>query len=215
MPEIQKLFCDLDGTLIDVSERNYQVYAEVTKDFGGTPLDKGTYWDLKRRKAKWPTLLPMSRLPADIEADYLGEFINKIESLDYLELDTLMPGVIEAVEEMLVDREVYLVSLRRNHRNLVAQLGNLGLEAYFTKILSGHSETDGFDRKIELINEELEGKKGAIIGDTEADIVTGKRLGMISIALLSGIRDEQFLRDLEPDHLLSDIRDAPQVLAQY
>lgn len=215
MVGIQKIFCDLDGTLIDVSERNYRVYAEVTAEFGGSPLNKADYWELKRKRTKWPELLHISGLPADIEIEYLTKFVEKIESPEYLKLDTLMVGAVEAVKKMAAQCQVYLVSLRRNYHNLTVQLDSLGLERYFAKVLSGHSETDGYDKKIELIGGELNDSRGAIIGDTEADVVTGKQLGMVTIALTSGVRDGQFLRSLEPDYLLPGIREVPKVLSEY
>jgi len=202
---IKKVFLDLDGTLLDVSERNYTVYREVTLALGGQPMDKTTYWELKRKKTKWPVLLPKSGLDPAIEPEFLGKFIPLIESPDYLKLDRIHPEAL-AVVAALADRSAcYLVSLRRNETNLLKELEWLELRPHFTKVLSGHSESDGYDKKIELIKNELGEDKGVIIGDTEADIVTGKQLGLTTIAVTSGIRDEQFLRALEPDYMVKHI----------
>ena len=203
-----KVFCDLDGTLIDVSVRNYRVYTEVVELFGGQPLDKDIYWDLKRRKTKWPELLPMSELLPDIEKQFLDEFIKKIESPDYLKLDTLFPGALDALDSIAHTHECYLVSLRRNRRNLLEELAWLQLAPHFKSVLTGHSESDGYDVKIALIKEVLGDDRGVIIGDTEADIVTGKELGMHTVAVTSGIRDEQFLNALHPDYTATGIVEA-------
>jgi phosphoglycolate phosphatase len=200
-----KIFCDLDGTLIDVSKRHYRVYCEMTSEFGGTPLPKDTYWDLKRRKTKWNELLPLSDLDAEVESKFLEGFIKKIEDPQYLMLDELFPSSIVAVNELSKLGDCYLVSLRRNRENLLDELTRLELAPHFREVLTGHSENDGYDVKIALIKDRLGDENGIIIGDTEADIVTGKELGMKSIALKSGIRDEQFLSALEPDYLLDDI----------
>ena len=202
-----KVFFDLDGTLLDVSERNYRVYSEVTKQFGGTPMDKTTYWDLKRKKTKWPELLPLSKLDAAIEREFLEVFITKIEDPKYLELDVLLPNAVRVLEEVSSKAACRLVSLRRNEANLHKELERLKLNDYFVEILSGHSESDGYDKKIELIKSRLGNSRGVIIGDTEADIVTGKNLGLTTVAMLSGIRDEKFLEVLEPDYMLNDISD--------
>jgi len=200
-----KIFCDLDGTLIDVSARNYRVYAENTTAFGGHPLQRAAYWDLKRKKTKWDQLLPLSGLPIDIQQQFLDEFIKKIESPDYLKLDTLFPAALAALDMLSAEHECYLVSLRRNRENLLLELEWLNLAPHFKQILTGHSESDGYDVKIALIKDRLGDDKGVIIGDTEADIVTGKELGLTTVAVKSGIRDEQFLAALNPDHLLNDI----------
>jgi phosphoglycolate phosphatase len=203
--QLRKVFCDFDGTLVDVSERNHIVYKNAVEVFGGQALPKDEYWDLKRKKTKWPALLPLSGIDPGLESSFLDEFISRVESEEYLRIDKPFPGALETIADLSKNNECYLVSLRRNDENLRAQLGWLGLAAYFTEILSGHSETDGYDKKIELIQDKLGSSKGVIIGDTEADIVTGQTLGMLTIGLTSGIRDRQFLQKLEPDYLLGSI----------
>jgi phosphoglycolate phosphatase-like HAD superfamily hydrolase len=207
-----QIFFDLDGTLIDVSERNYRVYKEVTALFRGTPLPKEKYWEFKRKKTKWPVLLPLSGLAADIEPVYLAEFIQKIEEPEYLKLDMLYLGALDAVDELARKNECYIVSLRRNHDNLLRQIEWLHLAPHFTMILSGHSEGDGYDVKTQLIKEELREKEGIIIGDTEADIIAGQTLGIVTVALTSGIRDAEFLTELKPDHIVAGIGDVVPLL---
>jgi phosphoglycolate phosphatase len=204
-----KVFFDLDGTLLDTSERNYRVYSKVTEEFGGIPLDKKTYWGLKRKKTKWPELLPLSKLPADIETDFLQKFIPLIEHPDYLRFDVLQPGALDVLRATTAKHECRVVSLRRNEANLRGQLNKLQIAQYFTEILSGHSESDGFDKKLELVGKriDLEKERGVIVGDTEADIITGQKLGMITIALTSGIRDAQFLENLHPDYIIEHLDD--------
>ncbi len=207
-----KLFCDLDGTLLDVSVRHYKIYVEVTTDFGGKPLDKKAYWDLKRSKAKWPEILPASGLKAEVVDKYLDKFRDKIESPEYLKLDQPFPGVIEVIEELAGMYQCYLVSLRRNANSLRAELEWLGLAPYFTQVLMGHSESDGVDVKVPLIRSVLGTDIGVIIGDTEADILTGKKLGLTTIAVASGLRTRELLVELQPDHIIDTIADVPAIL---
>lgn len=206
-----KIFCDLDGTVIDVATRHYRVYSETTQQFNGLPLSKAQYWDLKRKKMKWSELLPLSGLSSDIENGYLKVFIEKIEDPAYLKFDLPFPGAIDTLASLAEKGQCYLVSLRRNRRNLLDQLKGLAVDKYFTEVLSGHSEHDGYDVKITLIKDRLGDEPGIIIGDTEADIVTGKKLGMTSIAVTSGIRDEAFLRALSPDYLVENIREITEL----
>ena len=163
------------------------------------------YWPLKRRKMPWRELLPMSGIDPSVEKQFLASFIEKIEAIEYLRGDKPFEASFGVVDRLSSKHDCFLVSLRRNPDNLKAQLNWLGLAPHFKAILSGHSEADGYDVKIKLVKEYLGDGDGLIIGDTEADIVTGKRLGMRSVALTSGIRDEAHLRDLKPDYLLSGI----------
>jgi phosphoglycolate phosphatase len=211
--KVMKIFFDLDGTLLDVAPRHYRVYSEVTREMGGAPMEQPAYWDLKRKKAKWAQILPLSGLSVDSEGAFLEKFIRKIEDPSYLEKDQLFPGSLEALRS-LHGRGVacYLVSLRRQSERLRKQLEDLGVATYFTEILSGHSETDGSDVKGLLIAAQHPGPGDYIIGDTEADILTGKQLGLHTVAVLSGIRDEGFLRALSPDYVVSDSSKLPAIL---
>ncbi|HUS25910.1 MAG TPA: HAD hydrolase-like protein [Nevskiaceae bacterium] len=208
-----KIFSDLDGTLIDVAPRHYGVYSELVEQFGGQALAQTVYWDLKRKKTRWSELLPLSKLSADIEPQFLAAFIEKIENPRYLRIDRLFPGALIALTAMqAASDELYIVSLRRQPERLKHQLQELGILQYFAEVLSGHSENDGYDVKIRLIQNKLQGGKGMIIGDTEADIITGKELGLTTVAVTSGLRAEQFLRALQPDHIVANVGDIKDVL---
>lgn len=203
-----KIFFDFDGTLIDVSTRHYRVYSELAAMFGGKPLTKQVYWELKRAKAAWPDILIKSKLTPDVMDDFLAEFIKRIEDPAYLQLDKLLPDSKRVLQGLRKSYELFLVSLRRNENNLCEEVRSLGLGGYFTKILSAHSETDGSDKKTELIKNELvPGQRAFIVGDTEADIKAGKLLGQTTVAVLSGIRDKAFLAKLDPDFIIPSVAD--------
>lgn len=207
-----KIFCDLDGTLVDVSKRHYIVYSEVTNELGGKPLSSEEYWTLKRSKAEWGKILPLSMLNLTYESAFLDKFIAKIEHPNYLRIDELFPDSLPVLDWLNQIGDCYLVSLRRNRMNLLGQLDDLKINTCFKEILTGHSETDGYDVKIRLIKSRLENDKGFIIGDTEADVVTGKQLGISTIAVQSGIRDRTFLASLSPDYLVDSISQVRQII---
>lgn len=208
-----KIFFDLDGTLVDVSARHHKVYCDVVAKFSGNALNKDEYWNLKRNKASWEDILPLSKIGADLKDEFLEEFIKLIENKDYLKLDKLIPGALKTARYLYSANTCYLVSLRRNPENLEAEINWLGLRPYFHKVLSGHSETDGSDVKTLLIRNALAENTGTIIGDTEADVLTGKDLGLTTIAVTSGIRSQEFLEHLNPNYICSTIAELPGVLA--
>ncbi len=207
-----KIFCDLDGTLIDVEPRHYRVYEELIRSYSGQPLAQAEYWDLKRKKTKWPELLQASNVPVNQLETFLNSFIGKIEAPEYLKIDKLFPGALSTLDSLSQKHQCYLVSLRRNREALLEQLNWLSLSSHFEEALTGHSETDGSDVKIALIESALGKNKGAIIGDTEADILAGKKLGLQTFAVWSGLRDKQFLAALQPDHLLAGISEVKDFL---
>lgn len=207
-----KIFCDLDGTLLDVSVRHYMVYSELAVKFLGKALEKDEYWKLKRKKVSWQVILSMSGISESRLDEFLNDFMVKIEDVDYLRVDRLFPYSVETLEYISGKYDCYLVSLRRNMKNLQAELEWLGIKRYFKYIFVGHSDNDGSDVKTELISKILKGEHGYIIGDTEADILTGQTLSLQTVAVLSGIRDEKFLTELNPDYIVAGIQDIKTIL---
>jgi phosphoglycolate phosphatase len=206
------IFFDLDGTLIDVSIRHYQVYSELVEKYAGRPLPNDRYWSEKRLKTKWPTLLSQSLIAEDRASQFMQDFIGLIEQPDKLKIDPLFPGSLATLKLLSRQYRLCLVSLRRNKGALLDQVSDLGLEEFFDKVLTGHSETTDEDVKSELIKSLAVSGRDVIVGDTEADVLTGKLLGLKTVALTSGIRDEGLLRALKPDLVLQNIDEVPGVL---
>ena len=202
------VYFDLDGTLIDITERHYLVYEDAVNHFGGDPLNQKEYWQLKRSKTSWRRILFYSNLESNIIEVFLEYFINKIERKSLLKKDTLFADSIEILNHVSKTSDCYLVSLRRDKKNLYEQLDWLGLAHIFKDIRTGHSENQGDDVKTMLIKPDNT-LKGIIIGDTEADIIAGKNLGLTTIGVLSGIRSEDFLKDLNPDLIIDSIKHFP------
>jgi len=208
-----KVFLDLDGTLSDVARRHHRVYADVIGQLCGKPLPIKTYWGHKRDKMAWPMLLELSGVNGELAEEFLRAFVARVEQPDYLKMDKLFPGSLHVVAALGLHYKCYLVSLRRSNEALVAQLDELGLATHFELVLSGYPRFNDGDSKFELISRQLRlGESGAVIGDTEADVESGKRLGLITIAMSTGIRSASFLANLEPTRVLSDIRDVPALL---
>jgi phosphoglycolate phosphatase len=210
-----KIFFDLDGTLIDVAPRHYQVYSEVITELGRTPLAQSVYWRLKRDKTAWPVVLQKTGLNPSDTPRFLEHFIRRIEAVECLRMDTLFPNALSTVDSLKKQYSCYLVSLRRHRNAFEAQLNWLGLRPHFAAVLSGHSERDGSDVKGAIIRRHLGHESGAIIGDTEADILSGKAEGLTTIAMTTGIRSEELLRGLQPDYVLDDISEVAGLLEHH
>ncbi len=211
MAQIPLIF-DLDGTLLDTSTRHFTVYETVTKQFNGTVLDKAAYWQQKRRNTPWPEILTASGIDPGQSQAFLTKFIALIEQIDMLKLDELFPFSLPCLERLSA-YELYLVSLRRNEANLLQQIEWLGLAPHFARVITGHTENEGFEMKKELIGR-LNEKNAVVIGDTEADIKAARLLGLRSIAVTSGIRDNGLLEQASPDRLVESVKAIDESLIQ-
>jgi phosphoglycolate phosphatase-like HAD superfamily hydrolase len=202
-------FCDLDGPLLDVSEKYYRAYADLIMENGGQPISRERYWSLKRQRVSSGELLQLSAAQGLSVATFAGSWATRVESKEYLRYDRLQSGALEAVEAIARRYELALVTLRRSRDLLMWQLGETGLLASFDAILSsGEDRIPRWSIKHDLITAYYAGGTRSyswFIGDTETDIEAGRNLGARTIAIFNGIRTEALLRCSSPDILLPAI----------
>ena len=219
------LVFDLDGTLIDTSARIHAVYREVVSGLGGRPLDRDTFWLLKRRNTGHEGILGRSGLGARHKQEFLDRFISLVELPENLRLDTVLPGALKAIEDpALAAHERFLVTLRRSEQAVRQELSALGLDRHFapSRVLTGHTEGDGYLKKVDLIRDRVLPQASgaaqvAVIGDTEADIkaaqtLTGDGWNAVAVGVTSGIRDGEYLAALRPDYLIGSVVELPPLI---
>ena len=170
---------------------------------------------MKRTNVSWDKLLPLSGLSIDEKDAYLKLFIDRIESQEELGADELFKDSLRVLEQLRAnDNKLYLLSLRRNADALDWQIEHLGIQHLFEKILSGHSDTKEGTllKKADIVRQTVDNpSEVVIIGDTEADVAAAQQLSATSIALLSGIRNEEFLSAMRPNYLVDGIGDVNNI----
>ena len=179
------VFCDLDGTLLEDKQRHYECYKAIVKKYGGNCIPPDEYWNDKRNKVKRTVLLEKTGFQGTYD-DYLSEWLALIETPEFLKYETLKPDTLSLLEWLGDNSEhIVLTTQRRNRENLLSQLEKLGISGFFEEVASGDHKTDILDGKYN--------KDSLVIGDTEADEETAKRLGCTFIAVTSGLRNEKYL----------------------
>jgi phosphoglycolate phosphatase len=207
-------FLDLDGPILDVSVRHYRVYADSIASLRGTPVSQQVYWAAKRRKTPDRALLVLSGLP-DATASYHALKLQAIESPAYLAHDRIQQYAVKSLEQIALRYDLVLVTLRHSRSALEQQLAELRLVPLFRKILSAPAGPhSGWETKCALVREAgLTPRSGDFFaGDTETDILVGRALGITTVAVCDGIREEGILRQYAPDFVvftLSDLSSTP------
>jgi phosphoglycolate phosphatase-like HAD superfamily hydrolase len=211
-------FFDFDGPILDVSERYFSVYARIIRECGGNPLLKDEYWNLKRNKISEIEIISES-----IEKNRIEEYISKrktlIEDPSFLLLDTVLTDLFTAYTKTFTRHSANLVTLRSYPQNLEEQLLNLNIRSWFHQVLSGLSSDQVDNRwqiKVRLIQQsgllsKIKPENCTFVGDTETDIITGKMLGMKTIAVCFGIRNRDILCKYQPDLIF----DTPNHFSEY
>ena len=214
MQKARSVYFDLDGPILDVSEKYYRVHQAILHDVGCPAGDKDEFWSLKRQRIA-PTEILARSCPNLAAPAYSQAWLTRIETPEFLRFDAIVPGAVEVLQALGARYHLRLVTLRRSPSHLRWELETLGLSRFFREILAGHSDAvPGWHVKAELIRGvELPPQQGgAIIGDTEVDILAGKELGLTTIAVTNGIRTRELLEALQPDFIIPDVTGLPRLL---
>lgn len=213
--ETMAIFFDLDGPILDVSDRYFRLHRYIVEQSGGKVIDKATYWRMKRNRQSLSVLLSMTGSRISQEA-YRVQWLYNIESLDYLQYDTLIPGAREELERLCKCYTLILVTLRQRRENLLIQLKELCLDPFFTAVISTDGVlTNAWNTKQRLICESgFVNEPSLVVGDSEGDIRAGKALGLKTVAVLSGIRNHESLAEERPDFILENLNGLAQLVGK-
>ena len=200
------IFIDLDGTILDVTERVYRIYRDILKKYKKKYLPKKIY--LKLRKENLPIKEILKKTKAgNIYINFKKESEKKIEDYRYLILDKL-PRARKRILFRLKERyKLILVTFRKDSQKLTRQLKQKKINKIFDAILVYPSKTyrQKWKLKYRLIKNQRDFDKNSIIvGDTKTDIIAGKKLGIKTIGVLWGMSKKESLEKYKPNFLITD-----------
>lgn len=212
--EMKTVFFDLDGTILDVSNRYCRIYQDIMSKLGHSVIKNKKYWELKRGKTPIRDIVTLTA-PIEMVKKYNAERLSVIESREYLVFDKIIPGSVEVLKSLSNLFHLILVTTRRNPENLKWELEQLGLNKFFKKVLVVYKDVpDRWRLKYDIIKKEGYFPGSVIVGDTETDILCGMELGIKTVAVLSGIRKKELLEKAQPDHIINNINELPELLSQ-
>lgn len=192
----QAIAFDLDGTLIDISKRDYQIYVDLVIKLGGIPLPFLTYWPLRQAKTDIHQILSDSGiLRLDLVETFLLDRKALMETLEYLSVDNLFQDVLQLLNRISDTYEVHILTIRHNKTNTENQLKLLGLDRYTCHIVDGNKELTM--RQIPNLC--------FMVGDTENDILPANKIGIKSIGVTTGIRNRQLLVKMNPTYIVDSL----------
>jgi phosphoglycolate phosphatase len=196
------LVFDLDGTLIDARLRMHRLFCQLVPN---ARLDFDAYWNFKRAKVSHRVLLSREfGYPQAKIDEFEREWLSKIESPDYLALDTCCPGIERALTRLKSQANLHLCTARQHRQLVLGQLELLGLVGFFERIMV----TEHRVSKQELIAAMPDRSAlDWVIGDTGHDVEVGKLLGMRTCAVLTGFLSRAILEPYGPDLIFESAAD--------
>lgn len=197
------ILLDLDGTILDSRARLHSLFCKLAP---GVMPDRSVYWEHKRvpRSHRWILANVAGWDEGEIQA-FEAEWLRKIEEPEYLALDELAPGAFDAIRSLSTHASVHLLTARRSPGNLKRQLEQLGLLNCFTSIMA----TGAGRSKVETVRAHAIALEASdvLVGDTGEDVEAARSLGLVSVAICSGFRCEQYLRERGADRLYPSLHD--------
>ncbi len=195
-----RVFFDLDGTLVDSSRRLYTLFMELTPE---SSFSYEEYWEIKRRKTNQRELLKKYfNYTNDQVLSFKEAWLKRVEDPLLLEMDTPFEGVPPFLERISHKKKLYVVTARQHPERVKTQLDKFGWNPYFVDILV----TQQSQSKADLIREHLSPENDDIlVGDTGDDILCGKELGVRTVAVCSGNLNADLLKGYKPEQILDSV----------
>ena len=103
-----KYIFDLDGTLVDASDRLYDLFQFLVPE---SKLTKKVYWNLKRDKVNHQMILERYFPNYSFEI-FNSKWLCLIEQPEYIEKDKLYDDTISTLKRLSESNEVYLLTAR-------------------------------------------------------------------------------------------------------
>jgi len=195
-----KIFFDLDGTIIDSKNRLYDLFVALT----GIDISFDEYWLIKKDMVSNEDILNRFLYTPDQIKSFRLNWMDKIEQPEYLNKDqkfTFTQDVLETLQSN--NYELYLITARQSKERVKEQLHNLDLLKYFKKLLVTEQK---FKKQYLITQLDIKlSKNDFMVGDTGMDILTGKRIGVKTVAVLTGFRSKEQLLIYSPDFIYNDI----------
>ena len=228
------VFCDFDGPVVDVSDRYYSTYHLALTDtakyyrqllipqpaqiqLGLTILTKAQFWQMKQNRVADREIARQSGL-GEAEIDFfLQRVVEIVNCAELLQQDKLQPGVTWALGLLKAQGSRLILVTLRDRDEAIGILEQHGLRRLFTAIYGTANSQAAYQNYAEIKTKLLEramhehqvthlnSHQSWMIGDTEADVLAGRAMGISTIALTCGIRSNSQLTQLQPTLIKADL----------
>ncbi|WP_163833043.1 HAD family hydrolase [Spartinivicinus ruber] len=198
----RNLFIDYDGTLIDSRRRQYELFVEL---IGKVEISLDQYWNDKRDGMKQSDMLKLYSSPSPEKIRHFSHaWMKLIEEPKRLKKDKLISGALDFLGKAKQHFKLHLVTGRQNRDFLIEQMHQLGIYNYFTSMLN---TAQRMSKANLMCSNTCIGINDVFIGDSGEDILTGKELGIFTVAVASGASSVIRLKKYTPDLIVSSVEE--------
>lgn len=200
---------DLDGTLVDSSERMYQIFVKLMPKIS---LSKKEYWSLKRDGIAHRDILKMCSFGYASEV-FEKEWISLIEKDNYLLMDYIYPDTIRILKYLKKKYQIYLLTARQSLCGVIDELERFKILDYFNElIVTGGKKKEEVLNTYILTHPFLNGPRNIFINDMGKDILFAKEHRYVTIGVSHGFMSRSRLAEYRPDFLIDTLAELFKIL---
>jgi phosphoglycolate phosphatase-like HAD superfamily hydrolase len=200
--------------------REFSPQHQVVKPLPSSVLTKEQFWQMKQNRVPDREIAKRSGLSEEKIDLFLARVVKIVNRADLLDRDTLQPGVSWALNLLRTQGVKLILVTLRNRLEATKILEQHGLRKLFTGIYGTDDSQAAYQNYTEIKTYLLDrAMKDCLpttafphhswmIGDTEADILAGKAMGIPTIGLTCGIRSYRQLSQLQPTSIEPDLLSA-------
>jgi HAD superfamily hydrolase (TIGR01549 family) len=210
---IKGILFDLDNTLIDSLDCVWRCADHVLKDAGLAGIDREAA--LKAMSLKQDIFASAEpQLSTSQKEGLFDEFIRCYP--DFLQYARILPKAREVLEEAK-SRKLRLALVTSGSRDgAKSLLKSFGLSGFFEAVV-GFEDTEQHKPMAQPLLKaasliELEPNEVMVVGDTELDVIAGKRAGVTTVAVTTGVTPIERITREQPDFIIKDLGELPRIL---
>ena len=195
---------DLDGTLIDSSERMYRLFCDLIPECS---LLKEEYWNYKRNKVNHKKLIEILYPQLNFEV-FNNQWMSLIEDKHYLAMDKNYPDTIKVLSKLKAnDNDLYLLTARQSKKALMEELETLKLLDFFNVVLTTEDRQSKEDVLLEYArsNDNILNKENIFVSDMGKDIQLGNRFSFYTVGISHGFVTEEKLKKYSPKRVIKEL----------
>jgi phosphoglycolate phosphatase len=221
MKEIKGVIFDLDGTLIDSLETYTRAFNRGAAKFNLSLISKEELATFLNRALGMRKILAEQYpfLSEETIAECNDEIVKVYLDL-YKEGVILKPGVKEVLSQLkgMGLRMGIVTGRTTSGEEKWLELRRLGIEQFIEVIITGADAPrkpapDGIIKCLQEMG--LSPEECVFVGDSQADIITGKGAGIVTIAIPTGVAREEILSQEGPEVIINNLTELPFQIRRF
>jgi phosphoglycolate phosphatase len=211
---VKAIILDLDGTLVDSRQAYSEAARKAFSSVGRRRVSIKTVIEIPRRFEQG---IPIDDLLPGVDVKEFRRTYLRAYYQAAAAMAKPLPNVANSLKKLSEKAKLALTTRREVPNEVVIlQLKELGLEAYFQAVVTAcdrFSPKPSPDAIIECSRRlGVKTSECAVVGDSIVDIEAGRRAGVKTVAVLSGIFSGDELKKEKPDLILESVTKLPDFL---